>query len=136
MKYKFIDKLTSDVLFEVYGKDLKELFENTAEALFSIICDINTINEELSYSLELKANDLEELMINWLQELIALVDIEEMFFSKFNIIEVTEKHIKAEIFGEKITPKKGRTLVKAVTYHKFKIEKNKKGYTATISLDI
>jgi SHS2 domain-containing protein len=29
MKYKQIEDLTSDVLFEAYGKDLKEVFENS-----------------------------------------------------------------------------------------------------------
>lgn len=136
MKYKFIDELTSDVLFEAYGKDLKELFENSAEALFSIICEIEAVNEEISYSVELRGEDLEELMISWLQELIALVDVEGVFFKRFNIIEISEKHLKAEMFGEKITPEKGGTVVKAITYHKFKIEKNEKDYKATISLDI
>ena len=28
-KFKIIDDLTSDVLFEAYGKDMKELFENS-----------------------------------------------------------------------------------------------------------
>ena len=36
-KYKFIEGLTSDVMFEAYGKDLKELFSNAAEAMFSVI---------------------------------------------------------------------------------------------------
>ena len=42
-KYRFIDELKSDVLFEAYGKDLKELFTNAAEALFSIICQIEKV---------------------------------------------------------------------------------------------
>ena len=42
-KYKFLDDITSDVMFEAYGKDLKELFENAAEALFSVICKIKKV---------------------------------------------------------------------------------------------
>ena len=42
-KYKFIDDLTSDVLFEAYGKDLKELYANAAEAMFSIICQTEKV---------------------------------------------------------------------------------------------
>ena len=37
MKYKFVEDLTSDVMYEAYGKDLKELFENAAKGMFHII---------------------------------------------------------------------------------------------------
>ena len=43
MKYKFVEDLTSDVMYEAYGKDLKELFENAALALLSVICKIDKV---------------------------------------------------------------------------------------------
>lgn len=135
-KYKFIEDLTSDVLFEAYGKNLKELFENSAIALSSVICDIKKIREEKSFDVELKGDSTEELMINWLQEIIALVDTEEMFFSRFNIIKISENHLKANIYGEPISPEKAGIVVKGVTYYKLKLEKIKDVYKATISLDI
>ena len=49
MKYKFIDSLTSDVMFEAYGKTFKELFENAALALFSIgFCSAITLSSAVS----------------------------------------------------------------------------------------
>ena len=136
MKYKFIDSITSDVMFKAYGNDLKELFENTAEALFSVICKIKKIGTKETRKIEIKSENLENLMIGWLQELIASAEIEELFFSKFNIIKINDTHIIAEVSGESITPEKGETVVKAVTYHKYKLEKTKKGYMVNISLDI
>jgi SHS2 domain-containing protein len=136
MKYKFIDSITSDVLYEAYGKDLKELFENSALALASIQCRIDLVIPKDSRSVELKADNVDHLMIAWLQEIIAFVDVEEMFFSKFDIKEISETSLKAEIWGEPMTREKGETVVKAVTYYKFKLEKIKKGLKATVSLDI
>lgn len=136
MKYKFIDDITSDVTYEAYGKTLKELFENSALALFSIICQIKKVKPKESVEIKLKAEKIEDLMVNWLQELIAMVDVEEKFFSKFDILEIDEKHIKAKIYGETITPEKGETVVKSVTYYKYKLEKTKDGYTVRVSLDI
>ncbi|MBW2992161.1 archease [Candidatus Woesearchaeota archaeon] len=136
MKYKFIDTITSDVLFEAYGKDLKELFENAAEALASVQCKLDLIEPKEPRLVELEAENIDDLMINWLQEIIALVDTEEMFFSKFDIKEISETKLTAEIWGEPITPEKGETVVKAVTYHKFKLEKIKEKFVATVSLDI
>ena len=136
MKFKFIEDLTSDVMFEAYGNDLKELFENSATALFNVICKIDKVKTIKSLNVEIEGDNLKELLINWLQELIALVDIKEMFFSKFEILEVSEKRLKAKIYGEKISPEKGETVVKAVTYHNFKLEKNKKGYLVRVVFDI
>ncbi len=135
-KYKFIDDLTSDVMFEAYGSDLKELFENSALALFSIICEIKKVGEEKIIDVEVNGDSLEELMVNWLQELIALVDTDELFFSRFEIIEVNENNLKAKIYGEPISPEKAGVVVKGVTYYKLKLEKIKDNYKATISLDI
>ena len=138
MKYKFIEDLTSDVLFEAYGKNLKEVFGNAASALFSIICKTDKIRAKKVKKVEVKANGLPELMFNWLQELIALVDTDELFFSKFEILEIDKngKYLKAKCYGEPITPEKGETVVKAVTYYKYKFEKTKKSYKARVSLDI
>lgn len=136
MKYKFIDDITSDVMFEAYGKGPKELFQNAAEALFSVICKIKKVKPKEAEEFEIKANNLEELMINWLQALIAIVDTEQKFFSKFEIEEIDETHLKAKLKGEPIKPELGETVVKAVTMYKYKLEKTNKGYKATISLDI
>ncbi len=136
MKYKLIDSITSDVMFEVYGNNLKELFSNAAEALFSVICKIEEVEPKTEKEIELSAESADELLIDWLQELIAMVDVEEMFFSKFEIESVDETHMKAKVFGEAITPRKGSTVVKAVTYHKFLLEKTKKGFKARVALDI
>ena len=134
--YKFIEDLTSDVMFEAYGKDLKELFKNSALALFSVICDIKKVGEEKTIDIEVNGDSLEELMVNWLQDLIALVDTEELFFSRFEIMEINENNLKAKIYGEPISPEKAGVVVKGVTYYKLKLEKIKDIYKATISLDI
>ncbi len=135
-KYKFIDDLTSDVLFEAYGKDLKELFSNSAEALFSIICQIDKVKPSKTKEFDVNGTDLEDTLWNWLSGLIAVVDTDEMFFSKFEILEVDETHVKAKLSGESIRPEIGETVVKSLTMHRYKVEQNKNGYKFTVSLDI
>ncbi|MBW2989367.1 archease [Candidatus Woesearchaeota archaeon] len=136
MKYKFIDKIRSDVMFEAYGKSLKELFQNAAEALFSVMCDIKKVKPKEKEEFQVKAASIEDLMLNWLQALIAIVDTEEKFFSRFSIEEIDETHLKAALYGEPIRPELGETVVKAVTMYRYKLEKDDKGYKATVSLDI
>lgn len=136
MKYKFFDSITSDVMFEAYGKDLRELFENSAEALFSVICRIGEVKPVRKEKFEMKAENISDLMINWLSGLIAAVDVEEMFFSRFRVLEIDDAHVIAEVSGEEISREKGGTVVKAVTYHRFKLEKTNGGYKVTVTLDI
>lgn len=136
MKYKIIDEIMSDVMFDVYGKDKKELFENAAEALFSVICEIKKVKPVKKIKIKIKGKDLKDLLYNWLQELIGIVDIEEMFFSKFQIKKINDKELEAEIIGETTSKEKSGTVVKAVTYYSFNLEKTEKGYKARVSIDI
>ena len=135
MKFKFIEDLTSDVMFEAYGKNEKELFENAGLALFSVICQVNKVKSVKKVKVKVKGDDLKDLMINWLQELISLVDIKNMFFSRFKILKIDEKQLEAEIYGEEIKPEKGETVVKAVSYYNFELKKNKK-WKVRVVLDI
>ena len=135
-KYRFFDEITSDVMFEAYGKDLKEVFANAAEAMFTIICKLDMVEPKEERKVEVTADSVEDLMINWLQSLIAEVDIEEMFFSKFKITDITPTQMTAFVYGEPIAPEKGETLVKAVTYHQYKFEKTADGYKVRVSFDI
>ncbi|MCJ7816436.1 MAG: archease [Candidatus Aenigmarchaeota archaeon] len=135
-KYKFIDDLTSDVMFEAYGKSLRDVFANAAEAMFTVICHIKKVKPKKALLIEAEAESVGKLMIAWLQELIAAVDTEGMFFSKFQVVEISEKRIKAKCWGEPVSPEKGETVVKAVTYYKYLFEKTKEGFKTRVALDI
>jgi SHS2 domain-containing protein len=134
--FKFITGATSDVSWEAYGNDLTEVFENSAKALFNVICKIDKIKPKKKKNFEVNGEDENDLLLNWLQALIASVDIDEMFYSEFEITEITKTRLKAICRGEPITQSKGSTVVKAVTYHNFELKKTKKGYTARIVVDI
>jgi SHS2 domain-containing protein len=136
MKYKFIDEITSDVMFEAYGSSLKSVFSNAAEAMFTMFCHIDKVEPKVEKKIEVKADSIEDLMVNWLQALIAAVDIEGMFFSKFKITEIDSKHLVAYVYGENMTRTLGKTVVKAVTYHQYEFKKTKDGYMCRVSLDI
>ena len=140
MPYKFIDH-TADVAFEVKGKTLEELFESAALALEqTMVKDLKTIKHKTKKSIKLKAKNPEELLFNFLQELIFLKDAKLLLFSKFKfkIKENKEYELKAEAHGEKLSPKKHELLVdvKAVTYHYYKVEKIKNSWKAFIILDV
>lgn len=138
-KFKFIDITSADVAFEAYGKDLNELFANSALAMFEVMINTSLVNKKIERFIEVNGYDLLSLMFNWLNELIFYVDTENLAFSEFEV-NVDEKNFKLKAIckGEKIDRNKHevRTLVKACTYHKMKIWKENEIWKATVILDI
>jgi SHS2 domain-containing protein len=138
MKYKFIEGLTSDVMFEAYGKSLEELLENAALALFEVVCQIKKIEPKKRIEVEVEAENLNSLVYEFLSNLLTESEIEELFLCKFDVSVKKNKifKLKAKAWGEPISPEKGGTVVKAVTYYGLKAEKTAEGFKARITLDI
>jgi len=139
-KYKFIEGPTSDVMFEAYGKTSKELFENSALALSEVICKLKQVKPKNKITVQVKAKNLKELLFNWMQEIIAQVDISEMFFSRFIITKLTSTQLTAELHGQPTQPELGETVVKAITRHNFTLQTPEQTknhtYKATVVMDI
>ncbi len=136
MKFKFVKGPTSDVKFEAYGSTASELFENAALALSSVMCAVRNVKPKDSVEVFVEGNDLQDLLFNWLGEVIALVDIHSMFFSAFKV-KVQGNRLKATCYSEEAKPKNSLTVVKSATYHEFRLEgDDKNGWKATIVLDI
>ena len=92
MRYKFFDH-TADVMFEAYGNDLDELFENAALAVEEIMVKLSTLGNKSVYTIKLSADSLEDLLYDFLSELIFVKDTEGLLFNKFEI-NISEKNNK------------------------------------------
>jgi len=139
--YRFLEDISiADVAFEASGKTLEELFMFSALATTSVmIKDLKTIKPRIKKKIKLKSKSVENLLHDFLQELIFLKDAKMLVFSKYKI-KINEESLEliAEIWGDKLDAKKQEHLVdvKAVTWHRFKVWKEKNLYKATIILDI
>ncbi|GAJ00371.1 unnamed protein product, partial [marine sediment metagenome] len=69
---------TADVGIIAYGDDTNQAFANAAKALFSLITELDSIDEVIYKDTELVAPDLETLLVEWLNELIYLFDAENI----------------------------------------------------------
>ncbi|MBI4158634.1 archease [Candidatus Woesearchaeota archaeon] len=136
MKYKTLDH-TADVMFEVYGKTLNELFKNAAIAIFDTMVKRSTIKVKLKKEIELESNNIEQLLFDFIEELIYIKDAEYLIFKNFKI-KIKDNRLTAVLEGDKINPKKQILLtdVKAITLHKFSLKKSKQGYKAVIIPDL
>lgn len=139
MGYKFVEDLTSDVMFEAEGKNLAELLEQASLALFEVVCQREKIKPEKFIEISAVGENPQELLHEWLSTLLTESDVNEVFFSKFDV-EVKEKNGKfvasGRAWGEPYSPEKGETVVKGVTYYNFSVEKTKNGWKARVVCDI
>jgi len=129
---------TADIGIIAYGADVKELFSNAGLALFSLITDLETIQETLHLDLEVRSEDRDSLLVDWLNELIYCFDSKHVLFKRFGIESMTYNALKATCYGEDFDPNKHKieTGVKAATYHMLRLDTDDNGYKAQIILDI
>jgi SHS2 domain-containing protein len=137
--FEFVDITTADVAFVAYGKDLNELFENSALAMFEVMINTKQIKPKVEKNIKVKAHDLNSLMFAWLNSLLVYVDSENLAFSKFKTrVDGKKFELTANCKGEEMNTKKHevRTAVKSCTYHKMEIKKEKDVWKAQVILDI
>ncbi|HEY0088016.1 MAG TPA: archease [Candidatus Lokiarchaeia archaeon] len=135
--YELVDH-TADVGVKAYGKTISEAFQNVAKAMFDIITNKSEIENIGQYDIELEADDLEQLLVDWLSELLYLNTARNLVFGFFKI-ELDEKNnkLKANVFGEKFDLSKHKigSEIKAVTYHMLEVNK-KKPFHVQVLFDI
>jgi len=117
---------TADIGIRGFGKSIEESFEETAKAMTSILVDLNTIEPKKTIKITAEANSIEELLFEFLNEILAQIDIEGMIFSEFKITKLKNNKLEAELKGEELKPKKHhtKTQVKAATYSQLKVYQN------------
>jgi len=129
---------TADIGVRVFGKTLKELFENAAFAMFDILADLNGLKGEIVQDFELTAPNNEELLISWLDELLYNFYTKQIIFYEFKVRELSADLIKAKAFGRPVSENRNRlkTEIKAATYYNLKIIKRDDYYEVDIIFDV
>jgi len=129
---------TADIGIEAYGRTLEEAFGNAAKGMFSIITNGSRVEAVEKRHIELPVDsDEEQLLVDFLSELLYINDVEEMVFGDFDV-KIDDKLLVADAYGEKYDRSKHGygTEIKAVTYHMLQIKRNKKGFYIRVLFDI
>jgi SHS2 domain-containing protein len=128
----------SDLGIEATGADLIEAFRQAAFGLISIVVDPTTIGSAVQREIALEGSDVENLLVQWLSEILYLYDGEHYLVSGIEILELSSTRLKARVTGEFIQEQKHRLRidVKAVTYHQLSVRQEPNGSTVRVFLDI
>ncbi len=127
---------TADVGIEARGETLEEAFANAARGMFSIIVDGSDIDVRQQREISLEAADDDQLLVDWLSELLYIHDVEGLVFDSFDLSIDDGLHAIAR--GEPYSREKHGygSEIKAVTYHLLAIKRTKKGIELKVLFDI
>jgi SHS2 domain-containing protein len=100
--------------------------------------DPTTIGSAVQREIALEGSDVENLLVQWLSEILYLYDGEHYLVSGIEILELSSTRLKARVTGEFIQEQKHRLRmdVKAVTYHQLSVRQEPNGSTVRVFLDI
>lgn len=138
MKYKFLEH-TADALFQAEGGNFEELIVNSAEAMLSVIYELEHVEGAKAVKVEASGDSKEELLHNFLEEVLLAVEEKDMVFGKIEILQLDEAKnlVEAKLSGEKIDAGKHglKVEVKAVTWHSFFVKKEGNKWISQVLLD-
>lgn len=136
-RYELLDH-TADIGIIAFGKDLPEVFSNTAYAMFDILTYTNKIKEMGKFDLQVSASNIEDLLVAWLDELLYRYETERLICKRFVIDNMDDVSLHATVFGEKLDPDRHeiKLEIKSVTYHQLKVEKTDDGWIAQVIFDV
>lgn len=128
MVYRYLEHVT-DAFIEVTEDSLEEAFASAGAAVVDTVVDIKSVEEKTEKNITASGNDLNNLLYNWLEEIIILT-ITEGFVAKRFSVKVTKNgnyKIIATLFGEEINFKKHhfKIEIKSPTLHLMEIKREK-----------
>ncbi len=128
---------TADIRLEVVGETLEELFLNAARGFTRLTAEPLEAESSEEVDVRLEAETVDDLLVDWLRELLFLNQTEGFVFLDAQEMELTGASFKARLLGRKLAADELPPFeIKAVTYHDMSVERTAQGYVTRIVFDI
>ena len=129
---------TADLGLRVEAGNLSELFSEAARGLFAqLLRNPQDVTPVCRRDYSLVATRYEDLLVDWLGELLYAFETEHLLFHQFDV-QVRGTRLCGTAWGEPIDPQRHRfaSEVKGVTYHGLAVESCPQGWRAELILDV
>lgn len=143
MSYRFIEDIAiADVAFEAWGEDLAGVLTAAAEATLNVmVSDLDSVAIRERRIVNLEAEEPDLLLFDFLQEVIFFKDANQLLLRPSNVVAEARESIcrvSAELVGEELDMERHDLVVdvKAVTLHRFVVERVDGRWRAFVVLDI
>jgi len=124
---------TADLGLEVWAPDLAGLMEEAARGMFELMGVVVSEESRCHRQLEIGADDREQLLVSFLEELLFIADSEELAFDGF-LLNLVDTNLQARLEGGFIVDRSKE--IKAVTYHYLEISETNRGLETSIIFDV
>jgi SHS2 domain-containing protein len=128
---------TADWAIRVRARDLIGLFAGAAEGMFGLLTDLSQVTPVRQFEIDLRAIDVETLLIGWLNELLYLSEEQGVVFTGFTIHDLTVNggaRLRAQAVGGH--PSELSKVIKAATFHGLSIVHDDVGLQAELVFDV
>ncbi len=152
MAIKFLPH-TADIKFQASGPTLEKAFEESAKAMFQSMCK-DKIAKKIKKQISVKGTDKENLLYNFLEELLFLLDTEGFLknnkkkkLKKQRIFKKNKKDtmrgggggtfsLTADLHGDDVSKYPANLDVKAITYNQMFVKKQGDKFICQVVLDV
>jgi SHS2 domain-containing protein len=124
---------TADWSLRVWALDLAGLLEQAARGMSEISGIQIAPGEQVERNFVVEAPDAEGLLVNFLGELLHMLDQEGIAFEQYEL-KVTENAVNAKLHGGQVAVRKKE--IKAVTYHNLEIQNKVDRLEAELVFDV
>lgn len=128
---------TADAGYRLRGATLEELFCAGAEALYEVVFGgslSTTPGPEIR--VVLTASNLADLLHDWLQRLLLLMDVDAVWVTGVVFDELSETRLAARCEAVAVPEGARQIEVKAVTYHGISVEREGSGWRGSVLFDV
>ncbi len=136
-RYRLLEH-TADMGMAIEGDDLDDFFLQAALGLMAILVEGEKPRRKQERMVEVAGEDLEELLVNWMNEILFLLQTQGFFPAVFHIEKAETHRLLARIEGDAFDPLRHRLEreVKAVTYHLLQVEERDGCWRARVFVDL
>jgi SHS2 domain-containing protein len=137
MGYRIFDH-TADLGVEVTGATPEELYAGASLALFDLLTDLSAIRETEDRTLTVGGEGPEDLLVNFLREVLYMWNGEGFLIKRCTIRELKPRRLTVLLLGEPYDPARHRIRmeIKAVTYHQASVIRTEAGWVARVVFDV
>lgn len=136
-KYRIIRK-SSELSIRLSGDSLPGILADAGSALFDLLVDMTSVEARESVTLEVEGLDNDDLMVNWMRELLYEYQVSGYMLKEFDIHESGEFFVRCEARGEKFDPDRHeeRETIGAVDERLSHLGKMGTQWTAQVSFEL
>ena len=129
---------TADLGIEVEAPTLPLLFERAGIATLALMLDLGAIEPRTRATIALAADDIEELLHDWLQALVVRMQTDGLAFAELTVEAIDAQSVRGEGAGECVDLQRHRTYteIKGVTYHQLAVRETADGWWARVIFDV